>query len=122
LWAGADHVESEYDPGDGAPNDVLHGNGGNDTLVSYWSPDKLYGDAGNDTLSDGDCSTKDYLYGGAGNDTLRSYAWYFGGENCGSVSPSPNVADYLDGGTEFDTAVNDYIDTLVHVESETTVG
>ena len=52
---------------------ILHGEGGNDTLsAGPGSSDILHGGDGDDLLLGGDVSS-DYLYGGAGNDELRSH-------------------------------------------------
>ena len=52
---------------------ILHGEGGNDTLsAGPGSSDILHGGDGDDLLLGGDVSS-DYLYGEAGNDELRSH-------------------------------------------------
>lgn len=52
----------------GNGNDVIHGGGGNDALYGEGGDDQLYGEAGNDFLCGG--AGSDTLYGGEGNDFL----------------------------------------------------
>ena len=71
-------------------NDILRGNGGNDTLQTGAGQDALYGGAGNDHVYAG--FGQDLLYGGAGDDHLDARG---------------DGADVLDGGTGTDSA---YVD------------
>ena len=80
-------------------NDVIRGNGGNDTIDSGMESDKVFGGTGNDLLYDlnsFDSSFtglvgKDTLFGGDGNDTL----WF----------NSVDSSDIGDGGAGIDTLV-----------------
>ena len=78
---------------------ILHGEGGNDTLsAGPGSSDILHGGDGDDLLLGGDVSS-DYLYGGAGNDELRS-------------QPMNAFPTHLSGGTGDDLLVGSrYADT-----------
>lgn len=82
-------------------NDIVYGQGGDDTLIGGSSSNVLYGDADNDTLSG--LNGNDELYGGTGDDVLDG----------GSGS------DRLEGGGGDDVYVNvDAADTLVELPDE----
>ncbi|MDI1278940.1 calcium-binding protein, partial [Methylobacter sp.] len=86
-------------------NDLILGEGGNDTLGGGAGDDVIYGGAGDDTLTGGDGNDvliggteQDTLTGGSGNDTLH------GDDGAGG--------DILDGGAGFDTYYADNGDTI----------
>ena len=85
-----------FDVGSGfaLPDDILQGNGGNDTI---------YGDSGNDSLSGGDGNDRlwgesgtDSVSGGNGNDTMR------GGAGADTLSGDAGD-DWIDGGAGIDS-------------------
>lgn len=98
-------LASPVAPSTTVQNDVLHGEGGNDTIVSYGQDVNalVYGDDGNDVIQVGSANG----YGGAGDDTITStqneYS-LFGGDgadrlNLGGWSTSPSsTAGYAEGG------------------------
>jgi Ca2+-binding RTX toxin-like protein len=70
---------------------ALNGGGGDDLLSGGAGDDRLTGGPG-----------RDRLYGGSGNDTLSGRG--------------DSTADYLDGGTDTDTAQKDALDATYSVE------
>src|SRR5690606_11265407 len=53
----------------GNGNNIIYGNGGNDTLTAGNGSDIIYGGSGNDNINSG--TGADRIIGGAGNDTLQ---------------------------------------------------
>jgi Ca2+-binding RTX toxin-like protein len=71
--SGTAHIAVSPDPPEGPylDEDVINGNGGNDTLVGGPGNDTIHADSGNDTINGG--AGNDKLYGGTGN------SYIFGG-------------------------------------------
>ncbi len=86
-------------------NDLILGDGGNDTLSGGDGQDVIYGEAGNDTLTGG--AGKDVLVGGTGDDILH------GDDGAGG--------DILDGGVGFDTYYADNGDTIRDSDGQGTI-
>ncbi|MAE66420.1 MAG: hypothetical protein CMJ18_19295, partial [Phycisphaeraceae bacterium] len=77
---------------------ILHGNGGNDVLVSLDGNDKLFGEEGDDSLSSG--RGNDTLEGGVGMDTLDGGVGeddLFGGDDMDTMFGGPG-SDEMFGG------------------------
>ncbi|SUX09577.1 Ig family protein [Campylobacter sputorum subsp. bubulus] len=75
-------------------NDIIYGNGGDDTIEGYGGDDTLYGGIDNDTLLGGD--GKDTLYGNEGGDKLH-------GGNDDDILNGNEGNDYLYGNNGNDT-------------------
>lgn len=95
-------------------NDLILGEGGNDTLSGGAGDDVIYGGAGNDTLTGGDGNDvlvggteQDTLNGGTGNDILH------GDDNAGG--------DILEGGAGNDTYYADDGDTIRDSDGKGTI-
>jgi hypothetical protein len=71
--SGNAHISVSPDPPEGPymDEDIINGNGGNDTLVGGPGNDTIHADSGNDTINGG--AGNDKLYGGTGN------SYIFGG-------------------------------------------
>ena len=106
LWAqniiGDD--KNNYIMGRNQINDLIYGNGGNDTILLGSGDDTVYGGSGNDSLDGGDGN--DVLYGEEGNDTID------GGYGNDTIYASQGT-DYLDGGYGDDTYIIDKDTELV---------
>lgn len=85
LSEGNDYFDSYLVRENGETGNIIHGRGGNDTIIGNGYPDVITGDSGNDWLEGGGGS--DILVGGSGTDSLQ------GG----------NGDDFIHGGSESDS-------------------
>jgi Ca2+-binding RTX toxin-like protein len=101
-----------------AANNVLYGNGGNDVLVGFGGNDALFGGFGNDRIYAG--SGNDYAEGNAGNDTMYGEAGLdrlLGHDGDDTFYARDGERDTLDGGTGYDRAQRDSIDSVIGINA-----
>jgi len=87
-----------------APQAIVFGGQGDDTIVGGLGEDQLFGGQGDDALNGG--ANRDYLYGGDGSDLLEGgegLDHLYGGEGVDRLVGGAG-ADVLDGGAGSDTA------------------
>jgi uncharacterized repeat protein (TIGR01451 family) len=95
--------------------DVLHGQGGNDTLTGNVGNDALRGGDGDDTLNGG--SNHDLLAGEAGNDTINGggdldIVWYLSAPATVRVNLSNTTRTFAGGGVGAHRATGEGVDVL----------
>lgn len=90
-------------------DNILWGSDGADSLLGVGGNDTIFGEVGNDTIDGG--SGNDSVNGGSSNDTM------YGQGGVDFFFSDDGNADYLDGGSDSDTADRDGFDTTTAIET-----